>query len=170
MPRGIPGNGKVTAREDLVARMEEIQARLAQYDNRAKHMKELREWIDKRGLDHMDVLAIYRMMKPKVSKEAVVSRNPLGMPANGQPLSALKHLKKTLDGKKYYVREGGIYRGDPKAIKYSNGTYVWGGSGRQPEWFGAHIKKGGRLTDLLIAGAEPGPKHIKRYMVANGRG
>lgn len=41
--------------------------------------------------------------------------------------------------------------GKPKiAMKYQSGTNFWSGRGRKPRWVEDHLKKGGKLEDILI--------------------
>jgi len=137
-------------RDDLQDRLQEIQAKLAAFDKRTEAMKRLKAYIEKEGLDHTDLLQIYRMMKPKRGSEPVASKKPLFRPGH----ATLKHAKRTQDGKRYYINDGGIYRGDLKSIRYvsPDGLYVWGGMGRRPEWFTKHVDNGGKPEALLLAG------------------
>jgi DNA-binding protein H-NS len=145
MPRGVY---HVLTEDDLRQKMKDLQERIDHMARRKKAFAELKAWLAKRGLNHIDVLAMYRMMKPKRADKPVKSRLPL------QPVSqrSLKNVKRTADGKGFYVREGSIYRGDTKKIKFlsPDGQYVWGGLGRKPPWFDEHLKKGGAEEDLLL--------------------
>lgn len=41
--------------------------------------------------------------------------------------------------------------GKPKiAMKYQSGTNSWSGRGRKPRWVEDHLKKGGKLDEILI--------------------
>ena len=49
----------------------------------------------------------------------------------------------------YFGRTVGVYK-PAVAPKYKKGNDVWSGRGRKPKWIEDHLKKGGKLDDLLI--------------------
>jgi hypothetical protein len=163
----------------LLARVQEYQDRLSQFDQRSKVLDTLKNYLAEHHMTPLDVLWCYRQLKrkqarPKQTKPRGPTRSlrptargnskpPANGSTNGGKLT-LEGLPKTKTGL-YYCSEGHPLRGDPKNIKFvsPDRKYVWSGSSRVPEWFTEYMAKGGRPQDLLLKGQKLGAKMAKKY-------
>lgn len=92
MPRGIPndpnggskGGYHAVTKDDLKARIKEIEQRIKQMDRREKAIGDLKNWLANRKLDYTDLQWMLRKMKPVRSDAPVKSRKPL-QPQKGKP-------------------------------------------------------------------------------------
>jgi DNA-binding XRE family transcriptional regulator len=108
MPGGIPGSGgksgyRPLSKDDLRERIKEIEARIKQMDRREKTLGDLKKWMAHRKLEAVDLLWMFRQMKPKRAAKAVKSKLPL------QPVK-----ERASPG--YIMREGRLVapKGDPE--------------------------------------------------------
>lgn len=83
-------------KEDLRDRIKEIEARIAQLDRREKAVSELKQWLAKRGLDHGDMLWLYRKISPQRADKPVKSKKSLQ--PKKQALAALLKAKRAERG------------------------------------------------------------------------
>lgn len=77
---------------------------------------------------------------PALRKPRNVAAEKAGNSATGTKSRAVKAKRGTKPGTKV----------EPKYIDKATGT-TWAGRGMKPAWVEAHLKKGGKLDDLLIA-------------------
>ena len=93
MPKGIPndplaaapkGGYHVVTKDDLRARMKEIEERIKQMDRREKALGDLKKWLANRKLDINDLVWMHRQMKPKRADAPVKSKKPLHAVAEAQ--------------------------------------------------------------------------------------
>src|SRR5882672_2903575 len=90
---------------DLRQRMKEIESRIKQMDRREKALGDLKRWLAARKLEPLDILWMYRQMKPKRAPKAAKSKLPL------QPV---KGRRATTPG--YVLHDGKLVapKGDPE--------------------------------------------------------
>ena len=72
----MPNYGPST-KEDIKARIVELQTRLEAVEHRDQYLAELKTWMAKRKLSNVDLLWMYRQMAPKREQYAVRSKKPL---------------------------------------------------------------------------------------------
>ena len=111
MPRGTPndpnakkGGYHVVTKDDLRARMKEIEERIKQMDRREKALGDLKKWLANRKLMALDLLWMYRQMTPKRADAPVKSKKPLHAVAAAQHPRAIGKGKMPIKGDAAFMK------------------------------------------------------------------
>jgi len=90
MPRGV---FNTITKDDLRARIKEIEGRIAQMDRRDKSLVELKKWLVSHKLEISDLAWMLKQMQPQRADKPVKSKHPL------QPKKAARGAYFTHNGK-----------------------------------------------------------------------
>lgn len=107
MPKGIPNDplarkgGYFRSKDELLARIKEIEARIRQMDRREKALGDLKKWLAGRKLAVSDLAWMVSQMKPKRAAQPAKSKKPLQPPGKSNGM---------------LIRDGrpGAAKGDPE--------------------------------------------------------